>query len=63
MGTKSSCELPHAFYWIKLRAVGRQKLQPEPFPVFLQGMVLADGMMISGIVQNYHNTTASGSVL
>jgi len=61
MGTKSSCKLPCSFYWIKLRAVGRQKLQSEPFPVFLQEWLYQSGMVISGIVQNYHNKTASGS--
>ena len=61
MGTQSSYQLPYSFYGIKLRAVRRQKLQPESFPVFLQGWLYQGGVVISGIVQQYHHKTASGS--
>ena len=61
MGAQSSHQLPYSLYGIKLRAVRRQKLQLEPFPVFFQEWLYQNGMMISRIVKNYHHKTASRS--
>lgn len=58
VGCQPSGQLPDPFDWIQLRTIWRQVQQTEPLGTTAAPVCMQDGVMVSGIIGQYNNSTA-----
>jgi len=62
MGTLVTCELPHPFYRIQIRAIRWQKVQLHNVSVFMQPRLQLSGMVPPRVVHNDQHLSVLPSV-
>mgnify|MGYP005840017103 CR=1 FL=1 len=62
MGTLVTCDLPHVFYRIQIRAVRRQKVRFHDVAMFMQPRLQLSGMAPPGVVHDKQHLSVLPSV-